>query len=336
MPKNIKRTAAAALAAILAAIRPAGCDTLTGPAGQDGTNGKSAYEIAVTNGFKGTEAEYLASLQGADPKSAYEFAVEQGFAGTVDQWIASLKGTNGRSAYETAVANGFVGTEAEYLASLKGANGKSAYEFAVEQGFVGTEAQWIASLQGKDGKPAPVMYPLYLEYDHDNNPGTAKKPFPVILEDQTGQLSEERVDWIQDILAVFYNSTNPVDEGAITNLTSGLKGGNSNLRIIIEDAPEYSDGKNYRVVNFRSFAMRIAYASTIAKDGAAGTLQTAVIRGLRDISITPVSLLKSNDVIRMAHAFNTRPFARQAAAQLPQGNRPRRAIPGRSMGRQYA
>lgn len=28
--------------------------------------GKSAYEIAVANGFEGTEAEWLASLQGAD------------------------------------------------------------------------------------------------------------------------------------------------------------------------------------------------------------------------------------------------------------------------------
>lgn len=35
-------------------------------AGQDGANGKSAYEVAVDNGFEGTEAQWLASLKGAD------------------------------------------------------------------------------------------------------------------------------------------------------------------------------------------------------------------------------------------------------------------------------
>lgn len=34
----------------------------------DGVNGKSAYQIAVDNGFVGTEAEWLASLRGADGK----------------------------------------------------------------------------------------------------------------------------------------------------------------------------------------------------------------------------------------------------------------------------
>ena len=32
----------------------------------NGENGASAYEVAVENGFEGTEAEWLASLQGAD------------------------------------------------------------------------------------------------------------------------------------------------------------------------------------------------------------------------------------------------------------------------------
>lgn len=37
----------------------------TGAAGLDGSDGKSAYEIAVDNGFVGTEAQWLASLVGA-------------------------------------------------------------------------------------------------------------------------------------------------------------------------------------------------------------------------------------------------------------------------------
>lgn len=34
--------------------------------GKDGADGKSAYQIAVDNGFEGTEEEWLASLQGDD------------------------------------------------------------------------------------------------------------------------------------------------------------------------------------------------------------------------------------------------------------------------------
>ncbi|MCP9020031.1 MULTISPECIES: hypothetical protein [Bacillus amyloliquefaciens group] len=67
--------------------------------------GKSAYDIAVDNGFSGTVEEWLASLKGEkgdtgatgaagkDGKSAYELAVQQGFSGTLDEWLASLKAT---------------------------------------------------------------------------------------------------------------------------------------------------------------------------------------------------------------------------------------------------
>lgn len=37
----------------------------TGRAGRDGSDGRSAYEIALANGFVGTEAEWLASLNGS-------------------------------------------------------------------------------------------------------------------------------------------------------------------------------------------------------------------------------------------------------------------------------
>jgi hypothetical protein len=63
-----------------------------------GPAGKSAYEIAVANGFVGTEVEWLATLPGQD-------------------------GDAGLSAYQVAVLNGFVGSEAEWLATLPGADG---------------------------------------------------------------------------------------------------------------------------------------------------------------------------------------------------------------------
>lgn len=40
----------------------------TGPQGPTGADGKSAYEVAVGNGYSGTEQDWLASLKGADGK----------------------------------------------------------------------------------------------------------------------------------------------------------------------------------------------------------------------------------------------------------------------------
>ena len=61
-------------------------------------------------------------------KSAYELAVQDGYTGNVTQWLASLKGdpgtngTNGSSAYELAVAGGYTGTQAQWLEDLKADN----------------------------------------------------------------------------------------------------------------------------------------------------------------------------------------------------------------------
>ena len=45
--------------------------------GNDGTNGKSAYQVAVDNGYSGTEAQCLASLKGADGDSLGEVELVQ-------------------------------------------------------------------------------------------------------------------------------------------------------------------------------------------------------------------------------------------------------------------
>ena len=52
-------------------------------------------------------------VRGMDGKSAYELAVENGFQGSVTEWLATLGGSGGKSAYEIAVENGFVGSEKE-------------------------------------------------------------------------------------------------------------------------------------------------------------------------------------------------------------------------------
>ena len=83
---------------------------------QQAIKGESAYEIAVRNGFIGTEEDWLTSLKGE--------AGEQGPKGNIgEQGIQGEPGPSGASAYEIAVSNGFEGTETEWLASLKGEKG---------------------------------------------------------------------------------------------------------------------------------------------------------------------------------------------------------------------
>jgi hypothetical protein len=133
--------------------------------------------------------------QGDPGLSAYDVAVVNGFVGTEEEWLNSLKGEDGDiglSAYEIAVVNGFVGTEEEWLLSLTGPAGPSAYEVAVTNGFVGTEEEWLLSLEGTDGEdgaqgPAGVAGYAYqldnldnwsedLGFDYEFNAGTFADP----------------------------------------------------------------------------------------------------------------------------------------------------------------
>lgn len=154
-----------------------GADGSDGAPGTPGAAGASAYQIAVSNGFVGNEAAWLASLQGADGADGENGAPGADGADGDD----GDAGPPGQSAYAVAVSNGFVGNEAAWLASLQGADGAdgapgadgepgldgddgapgadgadgatglSAYQVAVNNGFVGNEAAWLASLQGADG-----------------------------------------------------------------------------------------------------------------------------------------------------------------------------------------
>jgi len=98
------------------------------------------------------------SLQGPTGKSAYEIAVDNGFTGTEEEWLQSLKGTQGLSAYEIAKSfDNTIGTEEEWLQSIKGENGlqgKSAYDVYVEiqqalnKPYLSPE-EWAANLENK-------------------------------------------------------------------------------------------------------------------------------------------------------------------------------------------
>lgn len=55
---------------------------------------------------------------GSIGRSAYELAVQQGYKGTLDEWLESIKGADGRDAYTIAVEGGYKGTEEEYNNAL--------------------------------------------------------------------------------------------------------------------------------------------------------------------------------------------------------------------------
>jgi len=80
--------------------------------GPQGPSGLSAYQIAVKNGFVGTELEWLESIK---IESTYEQAVLLGFEGTIEEWLESLKGL---SAYQIAVIGGYSGTQEQFAYEL--------------------------------------------------------------------------------------------------------------------------------------------------------------------------------------------------------------------------
>lgn len=109
-------------------VGPEGPQGIKGDVGAAGAPGASAYAVAVSNGFTGSETEWLASLAGPP-------------------------GETGDSAYQVAVSNGFVGSEAEWLESLIGPEGPVG-----PQGPDGPQGP--AGVQGEAGDPGADGNPL--------------------------------------------------------------------------------------------------------------------------------------------------------------------------------
>ena len=138
--------------------------------GMPGENGKSAFEIAVDNGFEGTEEEWLESLKGPQGEmgpqgpagdSAYDIVKKyMAYEGTVDDWIKELKGDTGEQGPQGEMGPqgpaGEQGPQGEMgpqgPAGEQGPEGKSALDLAVEyNGFQGNVYEWLDSLHGPQG-----------------------------------------------------------------------------------------------------------------------------------------------------------------------------------------
>lgn len=90
-----------------------------GDTGERGIPGERGADGA--KGDKGDTGE-----RGQDGKSAYEVAVENGYEGSKDDWLLNLRGLSGapgKSAYELAGGHLKFDSESEWVASLKGAKG---------------------------------------------------------------------------------------------------------------------------------------------------------------------------------------------------------------------
>ncbi len=130
-------------------IGPRGENGLPGKDGVAGQDGKSAYQVAVDNGFDGTEVEWLRSLHGND-----------GLDGKSGR--DGLPGQSGKSAYEIAIANGFMGTETEWLESLKGKDGRDGNDANVDLSEFLTKETANSEYAKKNDVPLIV-------YDAENN-----------------------------------------------------------------------------------------------------------------------------------------------------------------------
>lgn len=119
-------------------------------------NGASAYEVAVANGFEGTEAEWIASLKGDQGDAGYTpqkgvdyFDGDDGSDGqdgadgisVTHSWNGTTLTVTSASGTSSADLKGDTGAT-----GATGADGKSAYQYAQEGGFTGTETEFIAKL----------------------------------------------------------------------------------------------------------------------------------------------------------------------------------------------
>lgn len=164
---------------------------LNGISGKPGADGKSAYQIAVDNGFSGDEKTWLESLVGKQGEQGIQGPQgEQGPQGlqgeTGPQGEKGDKGDKGDKGEDGAPgkdgkdglsitaattasteggtivtfenASGSIGSVTvlngkDGAKGEKGTDGKSAYQIAVEKGYDGgDESAWIASLKGEKGE----------------------------------------------------------------------------------------------------------------------------------------------------------------------------------------
>jgi len=169
--------------------------------GDKGDDGLSAYQIAVINGYKGSQTEWLTSIVGATGKTGEkgnpgkDFKIVKTFPS-----IAAMNGDGFSDGDFTMIASDvsdpddgklyvWNGTSFTYVADLSGSQGikgekgdtgdtgekgdpgdqgLSAYQVAVNAGFSGSVNQWLTSLVGAKGnKGDDAVINIISQADYD-------------------------------------------------------------------------------------------------------------------------------------------------------------------------
>ena len=160
---------------------------IPGPAGPAGADGDSAYQVAVNNGFIGTEEAWLESLQGTDGVDGINgingldgkdgvdglngldgVKGDTGATGATgaqgEQGLQGVKGDTGAQGEQ-----GLQGLQGEQgiqgVQGETGATGYNAYQVGQVNGFDGTITEWLASLKGDMGNTGMTGATGFSAYD---------------------------------------------------------------------------------------------------------------------------------------------------------------------------
>ena len=134
--------------------------------------GKSAYEIAVDNGFVGTEQEWLESLKGNDGTSVtiddlYNKAVENGYTGTIVDFINEQLDFTVSSSYEVVVSKAIMSTVKIKCSFVTRTYSYQSYSY-VTKSFSSNGAGVIYSLNANKSE-ALIVTNYHVVYDSSSN-----------------------------------------------------------------------------------------------------------------------------------------------------------------------
>lgn len=167
-------------------------------------------------------------------KTAYDIAVDNGFTGTEKEWVDSIKGEKGERGLPGEPGKPFTYQDLteEQLKELKGTpgepgkDGKSSYELAVEEGFQGELDEYLDSLHGEKGEPLKFS-DLTEEQIQSLKGQDGTMTFEDLTEEQKASLKGDKGDIGEkgDPGESAYDlAVNEGFEGSITEFLSSLKG----------------------------------------------------------------------------------------------------------------
>ncbi len=126
--KKILTAALSFLTCSAMALSLSSCIDLSGLDGKDGANGKSAYELAVENGFTGSMEEWLESLKSdITIDDVYESAVKNGYTGTflefLEEYLDVFYSPNTEESFDAKIMTSTVSVICEFTETVYGGSG---------------------------------------------------------------------------------------------------------------------------------------------------------------------------------------------------------------------